>query len=117
MQSIRDALDKLNEEHGPFEVVLVTAPEPFEAGSGIQRVPSDSEITFALSSLQEGRIPDETGLSHIGEINLVMNRQVATALHSFLTVLLEQVPSPRRPGSVLLPMARFNPESAEDQRP
>ena len=116
-QGIRDSFEALTKQHGPFEVVLVTAPEDIQPQPGVRRISDGSEITFAVSSLRADRVIDDEGLSHIAEITLVLNKQTVTALHSFLTVLLGQVAAPRRQSGTLLPMAEFAPPSAKDKNP
>ncbi len=109
--SIRRDLDALAERHGPLEVAMIMAPEEFVAERGVRRLAGAWALQLGVVSMKVKRNREGDPLENIGDVTLVLTDQTVTALHNFLTTLLEPSGKPKRqPGEFMLPMADPPPD-------
>ncbi|GIW08169.1 MAG: hypothetical protein KatS3mg060_2974 [Dehalococcoidia bacterium] len=103
--TIRRDLEALAEKHGPLEVAVIAAPEEFVPEAGVRRLGGAWLLELGVVSMKQRRSDEGDGLENIGDLKLVLTEQTASALHSFLTGVLEPGSRKRRPApGTLLPM-------------
>jgi hypothetical protein len=109
--SIRQDLETLAERYGPLEVAVIMAPEEFVAERGVRRLAGAWSLELGVVAMKGKRQTETDTIENIGDLTLVLTQQTATALHTFLTALLDPASRPKRgPAENLLPMIELPPE-------